>query len=431
MRRALGVLCAGLIGLSGCTLAHNAPQSGLQSASSAAAVANAQSDVEETRVPVTILVSIDGFHPDYLTRFGPPTLNQLAQQGASGPMRPSFPTKTFPNHWTLVTGLVPDKHGIVANRMEDKRRPGDVFTMSTVDPWWWREAKPVWIEAEEAGIRTANMFWPGSAVAWGGTLRRYGPVTDGIMSRDWVPFSMQVGNVQRVNTVLDWLRRPADIRPKFVTLYFDTVDSAGHSVGVTGKDIGAAVLEVDERIAQLVSGLKKMQQPANLVITSDHGMAPISTSRIIAMDKVLDEGTYRMVESGAYATFEALDGQAQALEAKLLAKHERMECWRKSEIPARYEYGTHPRIPPYLCLPHTGWSIYDSKPEFAREGGNHGFDPFAPEMTALFIANGPDIAPGAKVEKFQNTAIAPFLRHLLSLNSDPARLEPLQAALAD
>ena len=369
----------------------------------------------EERAPVTILVSIDGFHPDYLDRGLTPTLSRLAAEGATAAMRPSFPTKTFPNHWTLVTGLVPDHHGITANRMEDSAKPEEPFTMQTVDPYWWNEAKPVWVEAEEAGIRSAAMFWPGSAVPWGGTAVRYGPVPDGTMASDWQAFSMQVNNTQRVNSVLDWLRRPADIRPEFVTLYFDTVDSAGHGGGPVSEEVNAALRDIDGHIANLVAGLETLGQPANLVIVSDHGMAPTGSDKMIVLADIVDPSLYRLIEGGAYATFEATEGNTEAFEAAILREHEHMTCWRKSEIPARYQYGTHDRIPPYFCLPKTGWTIATSASSATWSGGNHGYDPFAPEMASLFIANGPAFRSGVTLGSFQNTAVAPLLRHLVGL----------------
>ncbi|MBX7531690.1 ectonucleotide pyrophosphatase/phosphodiesterase [Qipengyuania sp. 1XM1-15A] len=369
----------------------------------------------EEREPVTILVSIDGFHPTYLDRGITPALSEIADDGVRAAMRPSFPTKTFPNHWTLVTGLVPDHHGITANRMEDKGKPAEPFTMATVDPYWWNEAKPVWVEAEEAGIRSAAMFWPGSAVPWGGTAVRYGPVTDGILPSDWQQFSMQVSNTQRVNSVLDWLRRPAEIRPEFLTLYFDTVDSAGHDGGPAGEEIDAALRDVDSHIAMLVDGLEALGQPANLVIVSDHGMAPTSSERVIALDELFDSSLYRLVEAGAYATFEPAEGMEDVFRDAILADHDNMTCWAKENIPARYNYGTHERIPPYFCLPETGWTITRSASNASWTGGNHGYDKFAPEMEAIFIANGPAFRQGTSVPIFDNTDVAPLLRHLVGL----------------
>ena len=126
----------------------------------------------ERRAPVVILISLDGFRPDYLERGVTPNLNALAARGVSAAMRPAFPSKTFPNHWTLVTGVVPDRHGIVSNRFEDPARPKDVFTINSDDPFWWNAAEPIWVTAENAHIRTATLFWPGSNVAWGGSDSR-------------------------------------------------------------------------------------------------------------------------------------------------------------------------------------------------------------------------------------------------------------------
>ncbi|MBX7496034.1 ectonucleotide pyrophosphatase/phosphodiesterase [Qipengyuania sp. 6B39] len=390
--------------------------------------------VIEQREPVTILVSIDGFRADYLDRGLTPTLSGLAAGGATGAMRPSFPSKTFPNHWTLVTGLVPDHNGITANKMEDPERPDEVFTMANVDPFWWADAKPVWVEAEEAGIRSAAMFWPGSAVPWGGTPQRYGPVDDGLLPSDWQAFSMQVSNTQRVNSVIDWLRRPAEIRPEFLTLYFDTVDSAGHSGGPDSEELNAALRDIDGHIASLLAGLATLGQPANLVIVADHGMAATSSERVIVLDEMADASLYRMVENGPYATFEATDGNTGAFEAAILGEHEHMDCWRKQEIPARLRYGTHRRIPSYLCLADVGWTITSSRPDAAWSGGTHGYDPAAPEMAALFIAHGPAFRAGATLAGFDNTAVAPLIRKLIGLPSATRAdgdLEKLEGAFAE
>ena len=418
MRRFAAALALGLAALvGGCASLPDAP-----------AVAHV-----ERREPVTILVSIDGFHPDYLRRGLTPTLSALARDGVTATMQPSFPTKTFPNHWTLVTGLVPDRHGITANKMEDAQRPGETFTMATVDPYWWNDAEPLWVTAERAGIRTAAMFWPGSAVPWGGTARGWGPVEDGILPQDWQQFSMQVSNTQRVNAVIDWLRRPADIRPAFATLYFDTVDTAGHDAGPGSEANDAALRRIDRDIAMLIEGLDRLDQTANLVLVSDHGMAATSSQRVIALDRIVDASLYRMVEGGPYATFEPTPGHAAAFEAAILAPHAHMQCWRKGEIPARFQYGTHARIPPYLCLAETGWTIAPTAPDRDWTGGNHGYDDAAPEMAALFIAHGPAFRDGVELASFRNTAVAPLVRHLLGLPQDPAldgSLAPLRPALS-
>ncbi len=366
---------------------------------------------------VTILVSIDGFRPDYLDRGVTPNLSSLAAKGVSGPMRPAFPSKTFPNHWTLVTGETPDHNGIVSNAMEDTARADAPFTMASDDPFWWNAAEPIWVTAEKAGIRTATMFWPGANVAWGGVQSSgvHRAVTGGTRPEDWQQFNQAVSGRQRVDTVIDWLRRPAATRPRFITLYFDTVDTAGHENGPDAQATTDAVADVDRQIGLLTSELRKLGQQANLVIVSDHGMAATSSERTIALDRIIPPAAATIVETGPYATFTPLPGKTGAVEAALLRPHPHMECWRKDRIPARFRYGTNPRIPPYLCLAEPGWTTVKTAPAGAWTGGNHGYDNAAPAMRALFIANGPAFKDGVKLPPFDNVDVAPLLRDLIGL----------------
>ena len=402
------LLVAALLALTGC--AAPAPTSSLPHSSVASTAAAA-----EFRQPVTILISIDGFRDDYLRRGVSPTLSQLAVSGVTGVMHPSFPSKTFPNHWTLVTGLRPDRHGIVGNRMESPERK-DVFTMATDDPWWWSAAPPIWVDAENAGIRSAAMFWPGANVSVGEVKGDSDKQSvQGTRPSDWVPFNKAVSDTQRVNAVLDWLRRPGQIRPKFVTLYFDEVDSAGHDHGPDSSQTNQAVARVDGAIGMLLAGLKALGQPANLVIVADHGMAATSSERAIALDALVDPTLYHLIETGTFASIAPLPGSAAEVERVLLAAHEHMQCWRKADIPARFHYGSNSRIPPILCLAEPGWLVQASAPRKSSTGGNHGYDNLAPEMNALFVANGPAFAAGRMLQDFDNVDVYPLLRKLLGL----------------
>jgi predicted AlkP superfamily pyrophosphatase or phosphodiesterase len=381
----------------------------------------------QTRAPVVILVSIDGFRPDYLQRGVTPRLSALAAGGVGAPMHPSFPSKTFPNHWAIVTGERPDDSGIVANNMEDAARPNEKFTMASDDPFWWNEKEPIWVTAEKAGIRTATAFWPGSNVAWGGVKAMEWPnkVSGGVRPSDWLQFNEAVSDEQRVNAILDLLRRPAGIRPKFLTLYFDKVDTAGHVYGPDAPETTAAVAEVDAKIGMLVDGLQALGQPANLVILSDHGMTAKAPDHYVALDRIADPADYRVVEAGPYASLAAIRGHEKALEAKLLTPHDHMQCWRKSDIPARFHYGKNPRVPPYFCLGDTGWEVQATTPTKPLTGGDHGWDNLAPDMQAIFIANGPAIntafRPGAD---FTNVDVYPLLARLLGVTPLPGDGDP-------
>ena len=361
--------------------------------------------------PVTILVGIDGFRPDYLDRGITPRLSALAAQGASGPMRPSFPTKTFPNHFAIVTGKVPDRNGIVGNSMIDPRRPGEVFSLGNarqaLDPFWWDEAEPVWITAERAGLRTATMFWPGSEVAIGG-----------LRPSDWLRYDQNVTNRQRVATLTDWLRRPADIRPAFATIYFDTVDTQGHRFGPDSAEVNAAIAEVDQRIGDLVDAAAMLGVPVNWVIVADHGMRQVDESRVIQLDTLIDRASYIAVEAGPYAAIEPVTGTDDRVAKALLVPHEHMTCTRKEDLPPRLRYGSNPRVAAIICIAENGWTILSGTPSYPVKGGAHGYDNADPDMLALFIAQGPAFAEGAKVTVFDNVAVAALLRAVLGLPED-------------
>jgi predicted AlkP superfamily pyrophosphatase or phosphodiesterase len=359
------------------------------------------------REPVTILISIDGFRADYLDRGVTPALSALAEQGVRAAMRPSFPSKTFPNHYAIVTGLRPDRNGIVANNMEDARLPGKKFTMSTLAPVWWDEAEPIWVAAEKAGIRTGTVFWPGS----NSKVRATYPA-------DWLQFNHDLPDSQRVDAIVDWLRRPDPARrPRLLTLYFNTVDDVGHDFGPDAPETNAAVASVDAQIGRLRDELAALGQPVNFVVVADHGMAEISEDRVIDMARVADPADYRVVEDGPYASFAPVPGHEAALEARLRKPHPHMRCWPKAEIPARFRYGSNRRIPPWLCLAEIGWTIRAKAPdpEWTPGRGNHGWDHDDPTMRALFVASGPAFVPGKRLESFDNVDVYALLRNLIGL----------------
>jgi len=360
----------------------------------------------EKRTPITILVSIDGFRADYLQRGLTPNLSALASQGISAAMRPSFPTKTFPNHYALITGLRPDRNGIVGNKMEDPRRPGDTFTMKNdEDSFWWSEAEPLWAGAEKAGIRSATLFWPGSIVAY-----------DTLRPEDWFPYDENVTMTQRVDTVIDWVRRPAAIRPRFIALYFDTVDTAGHRHGPDSPELNQALGQVDQEIGRLRGGLAELKQPANIVIVADHGMASTSPDRVVMIHDVANSADYHVIDEGPVALIDPVPGHEAALAASLLKPIPHIHCLRKADLPDRLHYGHNPRVAAFVCEADMGWLLLDKISEkWGIDAGSHGYDNQAPEMQALFIAAGPDIAPKGTIPTFDNVDVYALLRDLLGL----------------
>ena len=363
-----------------------------------------------------ILISIDGFRADYLDRGVTPTLASLAADGVrADALKPAFPTLTFPNHYTLVTGLYPDHHGIVDNRMVDPVT-GKSFVYkddaTIADPAWWG-GEPLWVGVEKQGRHAATMFWPGSDVA-----------IDGVRPSHWQHFDAKLPPNQRVDTLLNWFDLPAGQKPIFDTLYFQQVDHAGHDHGPDSPEVDAALREVDAALARLVEGLKSrgLFEHTNLVIVSDHGMTSTSPERVIYLDDSIDVGDVDIVTGGILAGMNPKAGHVDVVERGLLSDHSHMRCWRKFRLPARLHYGSNPRIPALLCLADDGWVITTRGYERKRTRfslGEHGYDNDDPKMRALFVAHGPAFRRGLRVAEFDNVDVYPLLAHLLAITPAP------------
>jgi ectonucleotide pyrophosphatase/phosphodiesterase family protein 5 len=360
-----------------------------------------------------ILVSIDGFRADYLDRVLSPNLSALAADGVHAErMIPSFPSITFPNHYTLVTGLYPDHHGIVNNTFEDPKLPGGVFKMASKEEAWWDQGTPIWVSAERQGVPTATMFWPGSDT-----------VIHGVRPEHWEMFNAAVSGDERVDKLLSWLDLPPTQRPRFLTLYFNQVDTNGHIFGPDSVQTGQAITKTDQSIGRLLAGLKARGIAANLIIVADHGMAATAPERTILLDDVIDVATVHLVFDDAVSGIDIPKTPAgEAARAKLLAHHDHMTCWNRADIPARFHYGKNPRVPDVICAGEVGWLIEtragQAKPHFPLLG-EHGYDNQDPRMGALFIANGPAFKQGLTIKPFANVDVYPLMTRLLGLKPEP------------
>ncbi len=369
-----------------------------------------------SEVQPVILVSIDGFRADYLERGLTPNLQALAKRGVRAEMRASFPTKTFPNHYTLVTGLRPDRHGLVDNVMQDPELPGRRFRLGdrteVTDPVWWNEGIPIWVSAERAGLKTATLFWPGSEAEIGG-----------VRPTHWRTFDQSMPAEARVDQVLAWLDAPVGQRPAFLALYFDEVDTYGHYGGPDSPDLNAALARTDAAIGRLAAGLEArgLLSAANLIVVSDHGMAPTSRDRVILLDDLVAPADGQVLSTGPHLTFEPATGRQGQVEAALLRNHAHMQCWRKAELPQRFAFGRHRRVASLFCLADTGWEIlpHDVAMKRPLAGGAHGYDPDDPTMTAVFLAAGPAFQEGVALGKIDNVDLYPLLARLLSVTPAP------------
>ncbi len=387
--------------------------------------------VEPPRAPV-LLISIDGFRADYLDRGLTPTLKALADAGVRAEfMRPSFPSLTFPNHYALITGLRPDRNGIVSNTMEDDRIPDQKFTLwnreAIQNPKWWNQGVPLWTTAQRQGLHSGIMFWPGSEAAVHGSHPEF-----------WSSYDKKLAGVSRVDRVLDWLTLPEPTRPSLLTLYLDTIDTAGHRFGPDSDELNAELKVVDATIKRLLDGLANhgLDQAVNIVVVSDHGMSTTSPERVIFLDDLLPEEFAHVVSYGVLTGIKPSRGHGRDTEEILFRSHEHMRCWRKGELPPRFHYGHNRRVPPLLCLADPGWVIsshamLESKAYFSY--GEHGYDNSHPEMSALFIAHGPAFRTHVVVPAFDNVDVYPLLAHLLGIQAEPndGKFEDVQDVLLD
>jgi len=377
---------------------------------------------------IVVLISLDGFRPDYLERHPAPNLRRLAARGVRARwMLPSFPTLTFPNHYTIVTGLVPAHHGIVGNTFVD---PSDNVRFRYSDtavallPRWWG-GEPLWVTAVRQGRRSASFFWPGADAEIAGVRPTY-----------WKKYDGRVPNHVRVDTVLAWLGLPADRRPSFVTLYFSDVDTEGHAHGPEAPETAAAVARVDSMIGRLVEGIAAlgMSDQVNLVVVSDHGMTPTSNERRVVLDDYLDRNSVNAVSLGQFISLIPLDGDtARVLRALARAPH--LAVYAADRTPERWRYRDNPRISPVVGTAESGWTLTTraalSTSSRGADGGAHGYDLTDTLMRATFIAAGPAFREGHVAEPFGNIHVYELICRILGLTpaANDGALDSVRALL--
>jgi predicted AlkP superfamily pyrophosphatase or phosphodiesterase len=380
--------------------------------------------------PTTLLISLDGFRADFLHRDLTPTLSAFIRAGVSPKyMLPSFPSVTFPNHFTLVTGLYPESHGVVGNTFWDPDTKKEFWYTDparSMKPEWWR-AEPVWELAEREGVVSGVHMWPGSEAHIGDIEPTY---VDKYNSEE------DLG--KKVDRIFAWLDLPGleddgaiedSPRPQLMAAYVPNVDADGHKYGPNSTQVRNTIAEVDAMLGRLFDGIeaRNLSDIVNVIVVSDHGMATTDTSRLIQLEDLVDTSLIEHIDGWplyGLRPFDISDEVLQQLYDGLHAKSTSAEYQGKFEVylrdknmPDRYHFSKNPRIAPLWIVPTTGWAIvteedFDVKAALESKkayhpAGLHGYDHENPLMRAIFVARGPAFphTPGSELEVFQNTAV--------------------------
>ncbi|PWN05588.1 ectonucleotide pyrophosphatase/phosphodiesterase [Rhodohalobacter mucosus] len=362
-----------------------------------------------------LLISIDGFMPDYFTDFDTPALDRLASSGVlADHMIPVFPTKTFPNHYSIVTGLYTENTGVIANNMYDPVMDArfSLGNRDAVSNGEWYGGEPIWVTAETQGVSTATMFWPGSEAE-----------INGVRPTRWMPYDDDMPYKARVDTIVSWLQVDDDTEPRFLTLYFSKVDSYGHRYGTESDSVRAAVREVDGHIGYLLDEIERIgaDDELNIIITSDHGMADLSSDRVIVLDDIIDMDKVNVIDWTPVAMIQPLEGEKENVYQQLKEAENNYSVYKKEEIPAVYHIKNSIRVPEIMMIADVGYTITTNEYMVTRDitGATHGYDHRAPEMRSFFLAFGPALRQGFVSGPFQSIHLYDMMAHLLDVNPAP------------
>jgi predicted AlkP superfamily pyrophosphatase or phosphodiesterase len=380
---------------------HNAPE--------------VKSQINQGNGQTTVILSLDGFRWDYPAKTSTPGLNRIAKDGVKAvTLVPSFPSKTFPNHYTIATGLYPDHHGLVNNSFYDS-----VYDVSYAigkpaarqNPAFYG-GEPIWITAMKQGLKTASFFWVGSDVPIQGMHPDY-----------WKKYDGKVPFADRNDTIIKWLGLPDSLRPHLIMAYYHEPDDIGHEFGPDHPETFSIVRYVDSLTGSLYDGIRKLANGAdiNFIVVSDHGMGEISSERNIALSDFIPVSWPVRIEGGnpnfnLYAKGPYIDSAYVSLKN---AKH--LKVWKPSEVPGYLNYGSHYRTGNIIVVADSAWSVTLKKPRKDFNGGTHGYDISNTDVHAIFYASGPAFRKNYIQSSFQNIHIYPLLAHLLGIN--PAKTD--------
>ena len=365
--------------------------------------------------PYLVLVSFDGFRWDYASLTDTPAMDRMAREGLKAEaLLPAFPTVTFPNHYSIASGTLPWRHGIVANDFpgEDGAEWYHYKDRSTVEDGRWYLAEPIWVTAEKSGLRTAAYYFVGTEAD-----------IEGIRPSDWRAFDADVPGRTRVSQVLDWLSGPEDTRPHLVTLYFEDVDDHGHWYGPESEENREAIRQVDYWLGLLLEGIDRLPYASDVyvLLVSDHGQGYYNAIEPLILDEWLDlEGT-TVINGGpsAFVHFDRPDEKrALAMQAIINQGWDCGQAFLPDELPAAWNAGASERYPDLFVQADAGCAVITTEANRRKiTRGDHGWAPDVPEMRGIFYAMGPRIPAGTRTGVVLVTDVYPLMLDILILGA--------------
>ncbi|MFT3738421.1 MAG: ectonucleotide pyrophosphatase/phosphodiesterase [Breznakibacter sp.] len=359
-----------------------------------------------------IVLSLDGFRWDYPVLYHTPNLDSMAGAGVKAEgLIPGFPSKTFPNHYSIITGLYPDHHGIINNTFHHRATDSEYAVgnrMAVENPIYY-SGEPAWVTARKQGIKTASYFFVGSET----------PV-QGIQPDTWKRYGNDVPFPARIDSVVDWLKKPLPQRPRFITFYSDQPDHVGHSHGPVSLQTGQMVEELDSLVGVLFDKLRQLPiaDSVNVIVLSDHGMATVSKERSVVIGSLVEDSMLEYcLGSNPFYLVQPRKEYADRV-YHVLASQEGLWVWRKNEIPQELNYGTNSSISDLVVCAKPTWSVYQNATQ-VTDGGTHGYTPDWMDMHAVFYATGPDFKQGYVTSRFRNIEIYNLICRLLGLDAAP------------
>lgn len=365
--------------------------------------------------PYVILISLDGFRHDYVERFQPPSLVKFIQEGVQAKsLLPCFPSKTFPNHYSIATGMRPENHGLVDNTFYDPEKDAiyKISDREKVEDGSWYGGTPIWVQAAKSGMVSASYFFVGSEAD-----------VQGIRPTYYYNYDGSVPNEERTKQVLKWLRLPEDQRPHLITMYFSDMDDIGHRAGPNDDDALKKVLyRLDETLGNFFNNLEQLNLPINVILVSDHGMEEVLTENYIPIEVLQDDQRYRTVNSGAVVHFHLKDkGDLNDVYQLLKRKEHNFKIYKTQDSPYYQANTSNPRIGELIAVVDHNYYFSSArkigflKASGDKTGGQHGFPIDNNDIEGIFYARGSQIKSSTTIPSFENIHVYPLICEILDL----------------